>query len=583
MSATADALRAELREAVAAVRERTAFEPEFGSFWDRASARWRRRSRSRRRFRTRRSRTFRSRRWRATRGGCCGAAGGAARGRDAGAVPPLRRVLPPAGDVSRACAVPARRGHAGRLGRVRRDEPAVGSRAISCCIDDHINLLGDNPLIGPNLTSWARASRTCPSRTTAELRALAQEVALELGIRSGAGVYVAVRGPNLETRAEYRMLRGDGRGRGGDEHRARGDRRRHMGHAGAGGVDHHGQCLPDALEPAAFETIIADRERRAEPKAHRAWCGACWGGCRRPCQGEVTLATCDTRSTRRADHELEQEILARWREEDLFRARWRRRQDGEPFVFFEGPPTANGQPGHPPRAQPHDQGPVLPVPGDAGLARDADSRAGTRTACRSRSRSRRSSASAASSEIEADRRRASSTALPRERLHVQGGLGAALASGSATGSTTRRPYITYTPEYIESVWWSWSSCTSEGCCTAGTRACRTARAAARRCQLHEVAQGYEEVLDPSLYFLAPLVGAGRRRRIRDGRAILVWTTTPWTLVSNTALAVHPELDVRRGGATTGRRADPRGEARVEAVLGGRGRARSRRRYAAPMS
>ena len=58
---------------------------------------------------------------------------------------------------------------------------------------------------------------------------------------------------------------------------------------------------------------------------------------------------------------------------------------------------------------------------------------------------------------------------------------------------------------------------------------------------HEVAQGYEDVEDPSVYVRAR-PGRRRRRTPAPARRILVWTTTPWTLVSNTALAVHPDLD-----------------------------------------
>src|SRR5690606_38634915 len=81
---------------------------------------------------------------------------------------------------------------------------------------------------------------------------------------------------------------------------------------------------------------------------------------------------------------------------------------------------------------------------------------------------------------------------------------------------------------------------------------------------HEVAQGYEEVLDPSLYFLCPLAGADGGED-PEGRAFLVWTTTPWTVPSNVALAVNPDL-VYAEVAWQGRRVIL-AEARVEAVFG----------------
>ena len=74
-------------------------------------------------------------------------------------------------------------------------------------LSDHINLLGDNPLVGPNDDAVGPRFPDMSAPYDPELGRLAREVALERGIRLREGVYVAVGGPNLETRAEYRMLR----------------------------------------------------------------------------------------------------------------------------------------------------------------------------------------------------------------------------------------------------------------------------------------------------------------------------------------------------------------------------------------
>jgi len=135
-------------------------------------------------------------------------------------------------------------------------------------LSDHINLLGDNPLVGPNDDRLGPRFPDMSAPYDPELRALARAVALELGIVLREGVYVAVAGPNLETRAEYRMLRAAGADvvgmSTGPEVIAAG----HQGMRTIGISIITDQCLPDALEPAEIGRIIATAGR-AEPQLTR--------------------------------------------------------------------------------------------------------------------------------------------------------------------------------------------------------------------------------------------------------------------------------------------------------------------------
>jgi purine-nucleoside phosphorylase len=135
-------------------------------------------------------------------------------------------------------------------------------------LSDHINLLGDNPLVGPNDERLGPRFPDMSEPYDAELRALARAAALELGIMLREGVYVAVPGPNLETRAEYRMLRGMGADVVGMSTVPEVIVAAHMGMRTLGISIITDQCLPDALEPADIARIIATASQ-AEPSLTR--------------------------------------------------------------------------------------------------------------------------------------------------------------------------------------------------------------------------------------------------------------------------------------------------------------------------
>jgi len=132
-------------------------------------------------------------------------------------------------------------------------------------ISDHINLLGDNPLIGPNDETLGARFPDMSEPYDPALRALAREVASQHGITMREGVYVAVQGPNLETRAEYRFLRGIGADVVGMSTVPEVIVALHGGMRVLGLSIITDQCLPDALHPASLAQIVGVA-RSAEPK-----------------------------------------------------------------------------------------------------------------------------------------------------------------------------------------------------------------------------------------------------------------------------------------------------------------------------
>jgi isoleucyl-tRNA synthetase len=102
-------------------------------------------------------------------------------------------------------------------------------------------------------------------------------------------------------------------------------------------------------------------------------------------------------------------------------------------------------------------------------------------------------------------------------------------------------YWTMDPHYIESVWWSLARIFDKGLLVQDHRVTPYCPRCGTGLSDHELAQGYETVVDPSVYVRFPVTGGALAERY-PGAALLVWTTTPWTLVSNTAVAVNPKAE-----------------------------------------
>jgi purine-nucleoside phosphorylase len=132
-------------------------------------------------------------------------------------------------------------------------------------INDHINLLGDNPLIGPNDEALGPRFPDMSEPYSRKLIERAEEIALDLKIRLQKGVYLAVTGPNLETRAEYRFLRTIGADAVGMSTVPEVIAAVHLGMKVLGFSVITDECFPDALKPLTLAQVIAVANR-AEPK-----------------------------------------------------------------------------------------------------------------------------------------------------------------------------------------------------------------------------------------------------------------------------------------------------------------------------
>ncbi len=231
----------------------------------------------------------------------------------------------------------------------------------------------------------------------------------------------------------------------------------------------------------------------------------------------------------------EEEILRYWETHGIFERSVDERPADNPFVFFEGPPTANGRPG----------------------VHHAMSRAIKDIVCRYKTmRGHRVVRKAGWDthglpvEIEVE-----------EKLGLDGKdqiekYGIASFNAECRKSVfryldewhefTRKlgfwldlddPYVTCTNEYIESVWWILKQFWDQDMLFEGHKVVPYCPRCGTSLSSHEVSQGYEDVRDPSIFIKLKIIG--------EDAYFLVWTTTPWTLISNIALAVGPDYDYVR--------------------------------------
>ncbi len=260
---------------------------------------------------------------------------------------------------------------------------------------------------------------------------------------------------------------------------------------------------------------------------------------------------------------LEEQVLARWRERDVFAESLRRREGAEPWVFWEGPPTANGPPG------------VHHVLSRA--FKDIFPRYRT---MRGRYVERRGGwdCHGLPVEIAVEKQLGITSKEEIEQFGIaefnQKCRESVFTFLEDWNALTERigfwldldnAYRTLDSSYVESVWWSLKAIADKGMLYEGHKVVPYCPRCGTALSSHEVALGYQDVEDPSVYVRFKVKRDGGP--LQAGDELLIWTTTPWTLVSNAAVAVDPELVYVR--AKTGRLDAPvvLAEALVEKVLG----------------
>ncbi len=234
----------------------------------------------------------------------------------------------------------------------------------------------------------------------------------------------------------------------------------------------------------------------------------------------------------------EVETLNWWKEHKVFKKSLETREDGIPFTFYEGPPTANGKPGiHHVMAR---------------TVKDMFCRYKTLKGFRVE-RKAGWDTHGLPVEIEVEKElglegRAQVEEYGIEKYNAKCRESVLKYKDLWDELTTRmgywvdqdNPYVTFENDYIESVWWAFNKLFEKKLVYKGYKIQWYSPGSGTVLSSHEVSLGYKETQDPSIYVKFPVEG-------EENTYFLAWTTTPWTIVSNMALAVNPKVDYVRVG------------------------------------
>lgn len=233
---------------------------------------------------------------------------------------------------------------------------------------------------------------------------------------------------------------------------------------------------------------------------------------------------------------VEHEILAFWADNEIFQKTVEARSGELPWSFYEGPPTANGLPGT------HHI--------EARVFKDVFPRFQT---MKGRYVTRKAGWDCHGLPVEIAVERelgftgkgdiekfgvAAFNEKCRESVQRHVGAFSQMTNRMGFWVDFDQAYWTMSPQYVESVWWSLKEIWKKGLLVQDHRVAPYCPRCGTGLSDHELAQGYETITDPSVYVRFP-VTSGELAQLNA--SLLVWTTTPWTLVSNTAIAVNPDV------------------------------------------
>ena len=239
---------------------------------------------------------------------------------------------------------------------------------------------------------------------------------------------------------------------------------------------------------------------------------------------------------------IEEAELARWRDHDVFARTMRQREGAEPWVFYEGPPTANGMPGlHHVWAR---------------VYKDLFCRFWT---MRGRYVARRAGwdTHGLPVEVQVEKQLGISgkkaieeqvgieefTRLCRESVLTYVGEFERLTERIGYWTDMEHAYYTFHPEYVESVWWQLQQLFDRGLLYEDLKVVPYCPRCGTALSSHELGQPgvYTDEVDESCFVRLAILDADAHGGLHGATHLAVWTTTPWTLLSNVAVAVNPEI------------------------------------------